>query len=348
MSRKKCYYEIMGLTMDASDEDIKKSYRQLALALHPDKNAGNLEFSDNQFKLLQEAYDVLSDPRERKWYDKHKDSILCGRNRDDIIDKEIDVLPYFTSYCYNSFTDEENGFYSVYRNLFNSLIQEDIPYRDYDLKETEIAPDFGDSKISYSSVHMFYSYWMSYCTPKTYSYLDKYNINDAPNRRIARIIEKENKKIRDSAKKKRNEEIRHLVEFVRKRDRRVLENKKKLEAKNEANKKKSELIRRQHIEARNKELENYKESEWTSMAALEEGLKQIEEHLDSNEEKKQSKTAENTGNSDEEEDNLYCIACDKAFKSDKAFANHENSKKHKTNVSFLKQELENEFNEAVS
>lgn len=142
-------------------------------------------------------------------YDKHKDSILCGRNRDDIVDQEIDVYQYFTSYCYNSFSDEENGFYSVYRNVFNDIIQEDIPYRDSD-KETEIPPTFGHSMTDYSDVHKFYSYWMSYCTPKTYSYLDKYNINDAPNRRIARIIEKENKKIRDSAKKKRNEEIRVL------------------------------------------------------------------------------------------------------------------------------------------
>lgn len=137
---------------------------------------------------------------------------------------------------------------------------------------------------------------------------------------------------------------------MRKRDKRVLENKKKLEAKTEANKKKSELIRRQHIEARNKELENYRESEWTSMAALEDSLKEIEEHLDSNEQKKQSKRVNNNSDEDDDEveDNLYCIACDKAFKSDKAFANHENSKKHKTNVSFLKQELENDFNEAVS
>jgi len=138
-----------------------------------------------------------------------------------------------------------------------------------------------------------------------------------------------------------------LVEFVRKRDKRVLENKKKLEAKAEANKKKTELKRREHIEARNKELENYQESEWASMAALEDELKIIEQHLDSSEQKKQPKRDSNNSEDEEEEENsLYCIACDKAFKSDKAFANHENSKKHKSNIAFMKQELENEFNEA--
>lgn len=135
-----------------------------------------------------------------------------------------------------------------------------------------------------------------------------------------------------------------MVEFIRKRDKRVAENRKKLEAKAKENQLKAEQLRRQQIEKRNKELENYCESEWSSMSALEEELKQIEERLDNSESK--------NNNSDDDEDdvqnNLYCIACDKAFKSDKAFANHENSKKHKTNVALLKSSLENEFNDVNS
>lgn len=119
----------------------------------------------------------------------------------------------------------------------------------------------------------------------------------------------------------------------------MAQNRKKLEAKAEENKKKAELMRKQQIEARNKSLENYSESEWTSMAALEKDLKDIEQQLD--QEHKDSKKL-NTDSEEEEEDNLYCIACDKAFKSDKAFANHENSKKHKSNVAFLKQQLQEE------
>ena len=69
MPRKRCYYEVMGLTMDATDEEIKKTYRQLALSLHPDKNLDNPDIANNEFKLLQEAYDVLSDPKERKWFE---------------------------------------------------------------------------------------------------------------------------------------------------------------------------------------------------------------------------------------------------------------------------------------
>ncbi|XP_054163091.1 dnaJ homolog subfamily C member 21-like [Oppia nitens] len=359
MPKKRCYYEIMGLAMDATDEDIKRAYRQLALSLHPDKNPDNQEMANNEFKVLQEAYEVLSDPRERKWYDKHRDAILCGQDRDDIVDKEVDVYPYCSSFCYQSFSDDANGFYTVYRNLFKTIADEDLPFRDSDDKDYEEIPEFGNSKTPYSDVHQFYSYWMSYCTAKTYSYFDKYNILDAPNRRVARLIEKENKKIRDAARKKRNEEIRSLVEYVRKRDKRVAENRRKLEAKAEENKRKSEMIRKQQIEARNKELENYQESEWTSMAALEDNLKEIEQHLDDehNKKKKSKKSRKLVDNTDtiedmngenededdnEYEDNLYCIACDKAFKSDKAFANHENSKKHKTNIAFLRQQLESD------
>ena len=132
-----------------------------------------------------------------------------------------------------------------------------------------------------------------------------------------------------------------MVEFVRKRDKRVAENRKKLSAKAEENKKKTQLLRKQQIEARNKELENYRESDWTSMSALEENLKEIEEQLDK-EHENGSKATNNSDSEDEEEDNLYCIACDKAFKSDKAFANHENSKKHKSNVASLRQQLQND------
>ena len=208
MPKKRCYYEVMGLSMDATDEDIKKAYRQLALSLHPDKNLDKAEAASNEFKTLQEAYDVLSDPKERKFYDKHKDSILCGQDRDEIVDKEVDIFPYISSFCYSSHSDEEDGFYTVYRNLFNTIADEDMPFRD---NCSETPPGFGDSKTPYEDVHRFYSYWMSYCTPKTYYYVNKYDISEAPNRRVARLIEKENKKVRDSVKKKRNEEIRVLL-----------------------------------------------------------------------------------------------------------------------------------------
>ena len=63
------YYEILGLSKNASDSDIKKAYRKLALKWHPDKNSSNREFAEKKFKEISEAYQVLSDSQKRKMYD---------------------------------------------------------------------------------------------------------------------------------------------------------------------------------------------------------------------------------------------------------------------------------------
>ncbi len=62
----KDYYQILGVSRDASQEEIKKAYRRLAHKYHPDKEGGNEE----KFKEINEAYQVLSDPQKRKQYDQ--------------------------------------------------------------------------------------------------------------------------------------------------------------------------------------------------------------------------------------------------------------------------------------
>lgn len=69
------YYQILGVTPSASSEDIKNSYRKLALKLHPDKNRDNPDATE-KFQELQEAYEVLSDPERRTSYDQNSDFIL--------------------------------------------------------------------------------------------------------------------------------------------------------------------------------------------------------------------------------------------------------------------------------
>jgi curved DNA-binding protein len=63
------YYSILGVSKNASSEEIKKAFRKLAVRYHPDKNAGNKEAED-KFKQVNEAYEVLSDEEKRKKYDK--------------------------------------------------------------------------------------------------------------------------------------------------------------------------------------------------------------------------------------------------------------------------------------
>lgn len=62
------YYKALGIEKSASDDDIKKAYRKLALKHHPDRNPGN-KGAEEKFKEISEAYAVLSDPQKRKQYD---------------------------------------------------------------------------------------------------------------------------------------------------------------------------------------------------------------------------------------------------------------------------------------
>jgi len=66
----KDFYEILGVGRDASDDELKKSYRKLAMKYHPDRNQGNLE-SEKKFKETSAAYEILKDPQKRAAYDQY-------------------------------------------------------------------------------------------------------------------------------------------------------------------------------------------------------------------------------------------------------------------------------------
>ncbi|MEQ2258166.1 DnaJ subfamily B member 6-A, partial [Xenotaenia resolanae] len=65
------YYSVLGVPRNASQDDIKKAYRKLALKWHPDKNPDNKEEAERKFKELAEAYEVLSDKSRRDAYDRY-------------------------------------------------------------------------------------------------------------------------------------------------------------------------------------------------------------------------------------------------------------------------------------
>ncbi|UWX61427.1 J domain-containing protein [Chryseobacterium oranimense] len=69
----KDYYYFLGISPDASEEDIKKAYRKLSLKYHPDKNE-NDDFFAGRFREIQEAYEILSDPGKRRTYDQNLES----------------------------------------------------------------------------------------------------------------------------------------------------------------------------------------------------------------------------------------------------------------------------------
>ena len=69
---KRDYYEILGVSKNASEEDIKKAYRKLAMKHHPDRNQGSsAKASEERFKEAKEAYEMLSDAQKRAAYDQY-------------------------------------------------------------------------------------------------------------------------------------------------------------------------------------------------------------------------------------------------------------------------------------
>ncbi|MBR2744870.1 MAG: molecular chaperone DnaJ [Clostridia bacterium] len=70
MSQKRDYYEVLGVSKTATDDELKKAFRKLAKQYHPDANPDNKEEAEKKFKEINEAYETLSDPQKRKMYDQ--------------------------------------------------------------------------------------------------------------------------------------------------------------------------------------------------------------------------------------------------------------------------------------
>ncbi len=97
MAVKKDYYEVLGVSRNASPEDLKRSFRRLAMQYHPDRNHGNAQ-AEARFKEIGEAYEVLSDPAKRQQYDRFGHSgLFAGQGFESAFGSFNDLFDMFFS-----------------------------------------------------------------------------------------------------------------------------------------------------------------------------------------------------------------------------------------------------------
>lgn len=336
---KQDYYELLGVERTATEDELKKAYRRKALELHPDRNYGNEEGATKLFAEIQAAYEILSDPQERAWYDSHRDVLLrgdtagAGNGEEYSYNMKLttadEVLKLMMRFNKNvEYTDAPSGFFGGLHDFFNVLAkEEDVACQWQDL-DFDDYPEFGLEGDDYEDiVRPFYSVWSGFSTKKSYSWKDQYRLSDAPDRRIRRLMEKENQKIRDEAIAEFNDSVRSLVAFVRKRDPRV-QNNQKSDAERQKALRESAAAQAARAKAkRQQELEKNASGGISAWA-----------HSTTKDEHEGGFSSE----SEVEEHEYDCVVCDKTFKSEAQFNAHEKSKKHIKLLKDLKREMRKE------
>jgi DnaJ family protein A protein 5 len=333
------YYELLGVDRQATEDEIKKAYRRKALELHPDRNYGNVEHATKLFAEIQSAYEVLSDPQERAWYDSHRDVLLRGDQGGQATTEEFSYNIRMTTanevlkvmIKFNSrmeFTDSPSGFYGALQDFFKKLArEEEIACQWEDVEPVEYL-EFGHKDDDYEDVvRPFYASWNGFATRRSYSWKDLYRLSEAPDRRIRRLMEKENKRYREEAIQEYNDAVRSLIAFVRKRDPRYQENQKS-EAERQkilrdavaAQKARSRAAR----QARMEEMDRAAVPDWAKSKPVDE----YEGGFSSEEESEQHE--------------FECVVCDKTFKSEAQYEAHERSRKHIKQVKQLRKDMKDQ------
>jgi DnaJ family protein B protein 6 len=128
------YYEVLGVKEDTTDEEIKRSYKKLAVKWHPDKNQDNKAEAEEKFKSISEAYAVLSDVEKKREYD---DLRKYGGGKSD---------NYFSSFRNRA---REDPF-----DIFNKFFGGRNPFEDDDFFSSDF-PSFKNQRKPFSNFHDF-------------------------------------------------------------------------------------------------------------------------------------------------------------------------------------------------
>lgn len=327
---KTSYYELLGVERSATEDELKKAYRKKALLLHPDKNRGDEERATKTFAEVQAAYEVLSDPQERAWYDSHETSILRGDSaggedmptyqnvRMTTADDLARLVRKFNSNV--EFTDSPSGFFGFVRETFETLATEEEVAAQWEDVDVRAYPTFGHRDDTHDDVvKQFYSAWAGFATVKTFAWRDKYRLSEAPDRRIRRLMEKENNAERQDGIREFNEAVRVLVAFIRKRDPRYTPNTQSEEDRQKALRDAATAQRARARAANEAKIAEAETPEWDK-------FREASEEEESEEE-------------EPEQEIIECVACDKEFKSERQYEAHEKSKKHQKAVQALQRKM---------
>lgn len=328
-TQKTDYYELLGVIRGATEDEIKKAYRRKALELHPDRNYGNVDEATRLFAEIQSAYEVLADPQERAWYDSHSDAFLGTDGATDgrpqsyniRVTTTEDVLKVFSQFNPRmEFSDSLSGFFGGLNEQFARLALEERLACEEEGEEVVDYPSFGSQDDDFDfTVRPFYAVWSGFSTRKSFAWKDAYRYSEAPDRRVRRLMEKENRRLREEGIREFNDAVRSLVAFVKKRDPRY-----KANAQSEAQR--QETLR-QSVAAQ---------------AARSRALNQanMREHIIPDwAQPEKPEVDEDPESSESEVESFECVACHKHFKSQKQFEAHERSKKHLKAVKQLCREM---------
>ncbi|KAF1973505.1 hypothetical protein BU23DRAFT_132025 [Bimuria novae-zelandiae CBS 107.79] len=319
----------------ATEEEIKKAYRRKALELHPDRNYGDVERTTALFADVSTAYEVLSDPQERAWYDAHEGDILRGGDGGGgdgdhyeynmKVTTAEDISRMMGKFRSNvDFTDAPTGFFGFVRETFDQLAREEEQAGNYEGVDVTDYPSFGHKDDTFERggvVRDFYNVWGGFATVKSFASLDKYRLSDAPDRRYRRLMEKENKKFREEGIREFNAAVQNLVAFVRKRDPRYTPN---TQTEEEMAKAQRDARKQQQARARAANAVKLQDGtdavpDWAKVREPEELLEESEEEI--------------------VEEHFECVACHKTFKSERQWEAHEKSKKHQKAIYALKKQM---------
>ncbi|BBA85281.1 chaperone protein DnaJ [endosymbiont of Sipalinus gigas] len=135
------YYQVLGISKDSSDQEIKKAYKRLAIKFHPDHNQGDIK-SEEKFKEVKEAYEILIDPKKRSIYDKYgyyESDTSSGYSKD--------------RYNNNFYSKSESSFNDIFSDIFSDIFNDNRKNSTYKGSDININLDidledsfFGSSK----------------------------------------------------------------------------------------------------------------------------------------------------------------------------------------------------------